>query len=66
MTAFLAEFVQSVVKNMFQPLLLFFYPGFLVPVLRIGFDFPGVAYQTLVIYLLLAIGWKGSARNWPS
>lgn len=59
MTAFLAEFVQSVVKNMFQPLLLFFYLGFLVPVLRIGFDFPGVAYQTLVIYLLLAIGWKG-------
>lgn len=59
MIAFLGEFAHSVVKNMFQPLLLFFDLGFLVPVLRIGFDFPGVAYQTLVIYLLLAIGWKG-------
>ncbi len=45
--------------NLFKPLLLFFYAGFSIPLLRIGFEFPKVLYQGLTIYLLLAIGWKG-------
>ncbi len=45
--------------NLFKPLLLFFYAGFSIPLLGIGFEFPKVLYQGLTIYLLLAIGWKG-------
>ncbi|HWA98332.1 MAG TPA: sodium-dependent bicarbonate transport family permease, partial [Pirellulales bacterium] len=59
MSPWLAEFGYSVFKNLFQPLLLFFYMGFLVPVFKIGFEFPYVVYQGLVIYLLVSIGWKG-------
>jgi hypothetical protein len=44
---------------MFQPLLLFFYMGFMVPILKVGFEFPHMVYQGLVIYLLVSIGWKG-------
>lgn len=55
----LAEFSHNVFKNLFQPLLLFFYMGFLVPIFKIGFEFPYVVYQGLVIYLLVSIGWKG-------
>jgi hypothetical protein len=33
--------------------------GFLIPILRVKFDFPYVMYQGLTIYLLIAIGWKG-------
>ena len=43
----------------FKPLLLFFYLGFLVPILTVEFEFPYVIYQGLTIYLLLAIGWNG-------
>ena len=39
--------------------LLFFYLGFLVPILKVEFEFPYVIYQGLTIYLLLAIGWHG-------
>jgi uncharacterized protein len=42
-----------------KPLLLFFYLGFLVPILRVHFEFPYVMYQALTIYLLIAIGWHG-------
>src|SRR4029077_16654699 len=46
-------------KNLFKPLLLFFYMGFSVPLLKVAFEFPHVIYQGLTIYLLVSIGWKG-------
>ena len=46
-------------KNLFKPLLLFFYMGFSVPLLKVAFEFPHVFYQGLTIYLLVAIGWHG-------
>lgn len=46
-------------KNLFKPLLLFFYMGFTVPLLKVAFEFPHVIYQGLTIYLLVAIGWHG-------
>jgi uncharacterized protein len=49
----------NVMHNLFKPLLLFFYAGFMIPVLGIAFEFPQVIYQALTIYLLLAIGWRG-------
>jgi len=59
MSALLNEFVHNVSHNLFKPLLLFFYLGFLVPVLRVSFEFPYVIYQGLTMYLLIAIGWHG-------
>jgi len=53
------EFWYNFSHNLFKPLLLFFYLGFLVPILRVKLEFPYVVYQALVIYLLIAIGWKG-------
>jgi hypothetical protein len=53
------EFWYNFKHNLFKPLLLFFYMGFLIPILRVKFDFPYVIYQGLTIYLLIAIGWKG-------
>lgn len=53
------EFWDNFCKNLFKPLLLFFYMGFLIPVLRIAFDFPRAVYQGLTIYLLISIGWHG-------
>src|SRR5262249_50312628 len=55
----LAEFWDNFRHNLFKPLLLFFYLGFLFPILKVKFDFPYVIYQGLTIYLLLAIGWHG-------
>ena len=55
----LQEFWHNFTKNLFKPLLLFFYLGFLVPILKVEFEFPYVIYQALTIYLLLAIGWHG-------
>lgn len=55
----LGEFLDNVQHNLFKPLLLFFYMGFLVPILRVKFEFPYVIYQALTIYLLIAIGWHG-------
>src|SRR5438309_1945390 len=55
----LHQFFSAVKHNLFQPLLLFFYMGFIIPILRVGFDFPHVIYQGLTMYLLIAIGWKG-------
>jgi hypothetical protein len=55
----LHEFYYNLTHNLFKPLLLFFYAGFLIPILRIKFEFPKAVYQGLTIYLLLAIGWHG-------
>ena len=37
----------------------FFYLGFLIPILKVQFEFPYVIYQAVTMYLLLAIGWHG-------
>lgn len=55
----LEEFWDNFRHNLFKPLLLFFYMGFLVPILRVKFEFPYVIYQGLTIFLLIAIGWHG-------
>lgn len=55
----LYEFWHNFTHNLFKPLLLFFYMGFLIPLLKIQFEFPYVLYQGLTLYLLLAIGWRG-------
>jgi hypothetical protein len=55
----LLEFWHNFTHNLFKPLLLFFYLGFLVPILNIEFEFPYVIYQGLTIYLLVSIGWHG-------
>lgn len=55
----LQEFWNNFRQNLFKPLLLFFYLGFLVPILKVEFEFPYTVYQGLTIYLLLAIGWHG-------
>ena len=53
------EFIENFRHNLFKPLLLFFYMGFLVPLLKIAFEFPQAIYQGLTIYLLISIGWHG-------
>src|SRR3978361_278152 len=55
----LHEFWQNFTHNLFKPLMLFFYFGFLIPILKVRFEFPYVIYQGLTMYLLLAIGWHG-------
>src|SRR5690625_4589192 len=55
----LFEFWHNFTHNLFKPLLLFFYMGFLIPLLKVQFEFPYVLYQGLTLYLLLAIGWHG-------
>ncbi|BCO35393.1 sodium-dependent bicarbonate transport family permease [Mycobacterium heckeshornense] len=55
----LLEFWHNFTHNLFKPLLLFFYLGFLIPLLKVEFEFPYVIYQGLTMYLLLAIGWHG-------
>ncbi|WIM90313.1 sodium-dependent bicarbonate transport family permease [Candidatus Mycobacterium wuenschmannii] len=55
----LHEFLSNVGHNLFKPLLLFFYFGFMLPLLKVDFEFPEVIYQGLTMYLLLAIGWHG-------
>ena len=49
------EFVQK----MFQPLLMFFYLGFLIPIFKVPYEFPKQIYQGITLYLLVAIGWHG-------
>ncbi|MBD3675724.1 MAG: sodium-dependent bicarbonate transport family permease [Planctomycetaceae bacterium] len=58
----LQEFLSNFVHNLFQPLLLFFYLGFLIPLLKVPFEFPKPIYQGITIYLLLGIGWHGGER----
>jgi uncharacterized protein len=55
----LHEFFENFLHNLFKPLLLFFYLGFLIPILRVEFEFPYVIYQGVTMYLLVAIGWHG-------
>ena len=55
----LHDFLQNFEHNLFKPLLLFFYFGFLLPLLKVDFEFPYVIYQGLTMYLLVAIGWHG-------
>jgi hypothetical protein len=58
----LHEFVDNFLHNLFKPLLLFFYAGFLIPIFKVKLDFPKAVYQGLTIYLLLAIGWEGGEK----
>jgi uncharacterized protein len=55
----LQEFLHNFEHNLFKPLLLFFYFGFMLPLLKVDFEFPYVIYQGLTMYLLVAIGWHG-------
>ncbi|SPM31719.1 sodium-dependent bicarbonate transport family permease [Mycobacterium terramassiliense] len=55
----LHEFWENFTHNLFKPLLLFFYFGFLIPILKVRFEFPYVIYQGLTMYLLVSIGWQG-------
>jgi hypothetical protein len=55
----LLEFWENFRHNLFKPLLLFFYLGFFIPILKVQFEFPYVLYQGVTMYLLLAIGWHG-------
>ncbi len=55
----LASFWENFRHNLFKPLLLFFYMGFLVPLIKVPFEFPLQIYQGLTIFLLVSIGWKG-------
>lgn len=55
----LLEFWQNFTHNLFKPLLLFFYFGFLLALMKVPFEFPTAVYQGLTMYLLLAIGWHG-------
>src|SRR5262252_4715298 len=57
--AMLDEFIHNFTHNLFKPLLLFFYAGFLIPIFKVKFEFPYVIYQGLTLYLLIAIGWHG-------
>lgn len=56
---FIPQILHSFVLNLFQPLLLFFFMGFLIPLLKVPMEFPKALYQSLTIYLLLSIGWHG-------
>jgi uncharacterized protein len=55
----LHEFLENFLHNLFKPLLLFFYFGFLIPILKVDFEFPYAIYQGLTMYLLVSIGWHG-------
>ena len=55
----LGSIATNFVTNLFQPLLLFFFMGFAIPLLKVPFEFPKSLYQSLTIYLLVAIGWHG-------
>jgi len=53
------EFLRNFTHNLFKPLLLFFYMGFLIPIFKVQLDFPKALYQGLTLFLLVSIGWKG-------
>ena len=55
----LGEFWYNFRHNLFKPLLLFFYLGFVIVLLKVQYEIPYVVYQALTMYLLLAIGWHG-------
>ncbi|GJL75199.1 MAG TPA: sodium-dependent bicarbonate transport family permease [Nitrosomonas sp.] len=53
------QFIYNFTHNLFKPILLFFYLGFLIPILKVPLEFPPALYKALTIYLLIAIGWHG-------
>ncbi len=53
------QFIDNFTHNLFKPLLLFFYMGFMIPILKVPFEFPRGLYKTLTLYLLVSIGWHG-------
>ena len=55
----LNAFVHNFSHNLFKPLLLFFYAGFLFPTFKAKLELSRAIYQGLTIYLLLSIGWHG-------
>ena len=55
----LGDFWYNFRHNLFKPLLLFFYLGFVMVLLKVQYEIPYVVYQALTMYLLLAIGWHG-------
>lgn len=57
-----ASVVGDVAQNFLSPMLLFFIAGFLIPLLRVEFEFPKALYQGLTIVLLLSIGWHGGEK----
>src|SRR5262249_10604510 len=57
--SFGGDFWLEFAPKLFQPLLLFFYPGFLIPILKVPYKFPKQVYQGITLYLLAAIGWHG-------
>ncbi len=59
MPTIFVDFFENFKHNLFKPLLLFFYMGFTIPILKVPFEFPHVLYQGLTMYLLIAIGWHG-------
>ena len=58
----LDSILNNLVQNLLNPLLLFFFAGFLIPVLRVEFEFPKALFQSLTIVLLLSIGWHGGEQ----
>ena len=56
----LLEFWENFRHNLFKPLLLFFYLGFLIPILKVQFEFPYVVYQGVTMYLSWFRGFVGS------
>ncbi|HWG41223.1 MAG TPA: sodium-dependent bicarbonate transport family permease [Gemmataceae bacterium] len=57
--SFGGDFWLQFAQKIFQPLLLFFYLGFLIPILKVPYQFPKQIYQGITLYLLVAIGWHG-------
>ncbi|GKS68035.1 sodium-dependent bicarbonate transport family permease [Nitrosomonas sp. PY1] len=55
----LEEFIFNFTHNLFKPLLLFFYLGFLITLLKVPLEYPVALYKGITIYLLIAIGWHG-------
>lgn len=55
----LEEFIFNFTHNLFKPLLLFFYLGFLITLLKVPLEYPPALYKAITIYLLIAIGWHG-------
>lgn len=55
----LEEFLFNFTHNLFKPLLLFFYLGFLITLLKVPLEYPVALYKAITIYLLIAIGWHG-------
>lgn len=54
--------LSNVAQNFLSPMLLFFFAGFMIPLLRVEFEFPKALYQGLTIVLLLSIGWHGGEK----